>query len=64
VPGSRFGANKPVYILTSHQTISGGEELAYDFQSLRRAKVIGEATAGAANPAHIHFLKLVRRYRA
>lgn len=50
VPGKRFGGNKPIYILTSHQTFSGGEELAYDLQSLHRATLIGEITGGGANP--------------
>jgi CubicO group peptidase (beta-lactamase class C family) len=56
VSGSRFGGRKPVYVLTSAKTISGGEELAYDLQSLRRAKLIGEKTVGAANPAASHTL--------
>ncbi|KAL4782631.1 ClpP/crotonase-like domain-containing protein [Aspergillus varians] len=45
----RFGINKPIFIVTSSETISGGEDLTYGFQALRRAKVIGEKTAGAAN---------------
>jgi hypothetical protein len=50
---SRFGSSKPLFVLTSKQTISGGEEMAYDLQALKRANsVIGEdqTTAGAANP--------------
>jgi len=49
LPGKRFGGTKPVYILISARTVSGGEELAYDLQSLRRATLIGGKTAGAAN---------------
>jgi hypothetical protein len=49
VKGNRFGGRKPIYVLTSAQTISGGESLAYDLQSLHRATIIGEKTAGAAN---------------
>lgn len=50
VPGKRFGGSKPIYVLTSHQTFSGGEELAYGLQSLHRATLIGETTGGGANP--------------
>ena len=56
VPGKRFGGHKPVFVLTSSTTISGGEELAYDLQSLGRATLIGEKTAGAANPTGGHTL--------
>jgi C-terminal processing protease CtpA/Prc len=51
VKGNRFGGRKPVYVLTSAQTISGGEGLAYFLQSLHRATIIGEKTAGAATVA-------------
>ncbi|KAL2839088.1 ClpP/crotonase-like domain-containing protein [Aspergillus pseudoustus] len=44
-----FSTEKPVYILTSPLTISGGEDLAYGLQARKRATVIGEKTAGAAN---------------
>jgi hypothetical protein len=50
VPGKRFGRSKPLVLLTSSQTFSGGEELAYDLQQLGRARVVGEQTGGGANP--------------
>jgi C-terminal processing protease CtpA/Prc len=46
IPGPRYDASKPVFVLTSHETFSGGEELAYDFQAIGRAKVVGEASRG------------------
>ena len=45
-----FGEKKPVYVLTSEKTFSAAEELAYDLQSSKRAKVIGKTTAGGAHP--------------
>ena len=50
VPGTRFGATKPVYVLTGPDTFSAAEELAYDLQQLGRAVVVGEATRGGAHP--------------
>jgi hypothetical protein len=50
VPGTRFGPDKPVYVLTSSRTFSGGEELAYDLQQLGRAVLVGEHTRGGAHP--------------
>ncbi|MFD8697937.1 S41 family peptidase [Kitasatospora purpeofusca] len=50
VPGARFGADKPLYVLTSGKTFSAGEELAYDLQQLGRAETVGEATRGGAHP--------------
>jgi hypothetical protein len=50
VSGKRFGATKPIYVLTSKRTFSGGEELTYDLQSLRRAVIVGEPTGGGAHP--------------
>ena len=54
VPGPRFGATKPVYVLTSGETFSGGEELANDLRELERAMLIGEVTGGGANPCGSH----------
>jgi C-terminal processing protease CtpA/Prc len=42
--------NRPVYVLTSKQSFSGGEGLGFLLQDIKRALVIGEVTAGAANP--------------
>lgn len=39
----------PVYVLVSPRTFSGGEECAYDFQTQKRATLIGETTGGGAN---------------
>ena len=46
-----YGATKPVFVLTSHWTFSAGEALAYDIQSFKRGLVVGETTAGGANPS-------------
>lgn len=47
-PSSR-NAHRPIYVLTSARSFSGGEGLAFLLQELKRAVVIGEVTAGAAN---------------
>ncbi len=54
VPGLRFGGARPVYVLTSSRTFSGGEEFAYDLQQLKRATIIGEITGGGAHPMASH----------
>lgn len=41
---------KPVYILTSNHTFSGGEALAYNMRALHLCRIVGETTGGGANP--------------
>lgn len=48
VPGSKL-PNKPVFILTSHTTISAAEQFTYDLKMLKRATIVGETTAGEAH---------------
>lgn len=50
VPGACFGGSKPLYVLSSNNTFSAAEELAYDLQQLARAVVVGERTRGGAHP--------------
>jgi retinol-binding protein 3 len=59
VPGARF-PNTPVFLLTSKETFSAGEELAYILKHRKRATLIGEQTDGGAHPGasfriHPHF---------
>ena len=51
VPGPRVAA--PLYVLTSGETFSGGEECAYDLQALERGTLIGAVTGGGANPGGV-----------
>ena len=49
LPGSRY-LDRPVYVLTSAFTFSGGEEFAYNLQAQKRATLVGETTRGGAHP--------------
>jgi hypothetical protein len=49
VPGERY-TGRPVYVLTSSRTFSGGEDIAYNLQAQGRARVVGEITGGGAHP--------------
>jgi hypothetical protein len=49
VPGHRY-LDRPVYLLTSARTFSGGEDFAYSLQAQGRAELIGETTGGGAHP--------------
>ena len=55
VPGKRY-TEKPIYIVTSGRTFSGGEELAYDLKHADRAVVVGEVTRGGANPTELEVI--------
>jgi hypothetical protein len=48
VPSHYLG--KPVILITSHFTFSGGEEFTNDLKVQKRAIVVGETTGGGANP--------------
>lgn len=48
-PGPRF-VDQPVYVLTSHETFSGGEEFTFDLKTQKRATIVGETTGGGAHP--------------
>jgi hypothetical protein len=48
VPGSSL-AGKDLYVLTSHDTFSAGEDFAYNMQAQGRAKIVGENTGGGAH---------------
>ena len=49
IPGPRL-ADQPVYVLTSHETFSGGEEFTFDLKTQKRATIVGETTGGGAHP--------------
>ena len=68
VPGTRY-VDRPVYVLTSSHTFSGGEDFCYTLQALGRAEVIGETTGGGAHPtrpfpisAAVHIAHTVRPF--
>jgi hypothetical protein len=50
VAGKRFGAEKPVYVLTAKRSFSGAEEFTYDLKTQQRATIVGETTGGGAHP--------------
>lgn len=49
VPGPRY-LGKKVYLLTSRHALSAPESFAYSLQALGLVTVVGETTAGGANP--------------
>lgn len=49
VPGRRY-VGKPVYILMGKRTLSAPESFAYSLQAQKRVTVVGEVSAGGANP--------------
>lgn len=69
VPGRRYGATKPVYVLISPKTFSAAEHFAYDLQALGRAVVVGERSGGGAHPfeyrrLHPHFVLCLAESRS
>ena len=52
-PKEKQLADIDLYILTSNVTVSAAEALAYNLKYLKGAKVIGETSAGAANPGRV-----------
>ncbi|MGU3375828.1 S41 family peptidase [Chryseobacterium sp. M5A1_1a] len=54
VSGQKY-LHKKIYILTSKETFSAAEAVAYFLQQYKLAEVIGEKTGGAANPVE-HFI--------
>ena len=57
-----YGAKKPVYVLTSPNTFSGGEELTYNIQVSKRGVIVGAVTGGGANPTTM--VQLVHQFQA
>ncbi|MBE9078669.1 S41 family peptidase [Romeria aff. gracilis LEGE 07310] len=58
LPGQRY--DQPVYVLIGAETGSAAEEFVYNLKQLSRATLVGETTAGCANPGrgyrlHDHF---------
>ncbi|WP_330481237.1 S41 family peptidase [Streptomyces sp. NBC_00724] len=53
LPAPRY-LERPVYVLTSAITFSGGEDVAYTLQAHGRAVLVGETTRGGAHPTARH----------
>ncbi|MEU7601304.1 S41 family peptidase [Streptomyces sp. NPDC041003] len=53
LPAPRY-TDRPVYVLTSETTFSGGEDVAYTLQAQGRAVVVGATTRGGAHPTARH----------
>ncbi|MFI6677125.1 S41 family peptidase [Kribbella sp. NPDC050470] len=53
LPAPRY-VDRPVYVLTSEITFSGGEDVAYTLQAHGRAVIVGETTRGGAHPTARH----------
>ena len=51
VSGPRYAAEKPVFVLTSARTFSGGEAMVDAMRTWRHTRVVGERTRGGSNAA-------------
>ncbi|HZX70915.1 MAG TPA: S41 family peptidase, partial [Rhodanobacter sp.] len=49
VPGTKYGEQRKIYLLTSSDTFSGCEDFAYALKNNRRATIVGETTGGGAH---------------
>jgi C-terminal processing protease CtpA/Prc len=49
-PTPRSFRGRPLYVLTSSRTFSGGEEFAYDVKAFKLGVLVGSTTGGGANP--------------
>lgn len=56
VAGRRYGQARSVYLLTSEDTFSGCEDLAYALKNNHRAILVGETTGGGAHAGDPHRL--------
>ena len=56
VAGHRYGQARKVYLLTSGDTFSGCEDLAYALKNNHRATLVGETTGGGAHAGSPHRL--------
>jgi hypothetical protein len=56
VPGIRYGPSRPIYLLTSEDTFSAGEDFAYALKNNGRATLVGETTGGGAHPGSLRRL--------
>lgn len=56
VAGHRYGQARKVYLLTSADTFSGCEDLAYALKNNHRATLVGENTGGGAHAGDPHRL--------
>ena len=68
LPIARY-AGKDVYVVTGPRTASAAEEFSYDIKNLKRGMLIGETTAGGANPGGLvrlneHFAAFISDGRA
>jgi hypothetical protein len=69
VPGKKYGESRKVYLLTSEDTFSAGEDFAYALRNNGRATLVGETTGGGAHPGNprrlsAHFMMFVPNGRS
>jgi hypothetical protein len=53
VVGPRYGTTRPIFVLINSRSASAAESLAYFLQAFKRATIVGERSAGAANPGGV-----------